>query len=88
MNAKQRRKNRQTASGLKFLVRSIRNSTHVCENCGGFGGHWVQTRGTSLQGLLDMIDDQEGFWTCQAKPTSESENVKSDGNTAERKDSL
>jgi hypothetical protein len=63
-NSKQRRKNRETAKGLKRKVRSIELSKHVCENCGEMGGHWVSTRGLSLMAMITGQDDQEGFWTC------------------------
>lgn len=60
-NAKQRNKNRRTA---RTLNHSVRYAKHVCENCGELGAHWVSTRATSLQGIIDGVDDQEGFWTC------------------------
>lgn len=38
---------------------------HTCENCGEKGGHWISTRGMSLQAIITGQDDQEGFWVCQ-----------------------
>lgn len=57
MNAKQRMKNRRTAHWLRL-------GNNTCENCGEKGGHWVSTRGYSLQGLITGVDDSEGFWIC------------------------
>jgi hypothetical protein len=57
MNRKQRIKNRRTA-------RNLANALHTCQNCGEKGGHWISTRGTSLEAWLSGKDDQEGFWTC------------------------
>jgi hypothetical protein len=64
MNRKQRESNRKNARDLYALAKSIRLSKHVCEECGQPGGHWVSTRGISLQAMITGIDDQEGFWTC------------------------
>jgi hypothetical protein len=63
-NARQRNKNKQTAANLARQLNSIRLAKHICENCGKPGGHWISTRPTSLQGIIDGVDDQEGFWTC------------------------
>ena len=64
MNKHQRNKNRNTSSMLKRAVRRKILKNHICENCGEKGGHWVSTRPTTLAGIMDGIDDQEGFWTC------------------------
>ncbi len=65
MSSKQRKKNRVTYSKLLEAVREKRNASHVCENCGGKGGHWIQTKGPSLNAMITGIDDQEGYWTCE-----------------------
>ena len=64
MNRHQRNKNRATALVLSRKVSRAKAMQHTCENCGDKGGHWVSTRGMSLQALLTGQDDQEGFWTC------------------------
>lgn len=64
MNWHQRNSNRATARVLGNVAKQKRLSTHVCENCGETGGHWVSTRGSSLMAMITGIDDQEGFWTC------------------------
>ena len=64
MNSKQRNKNRANAEKLAEAARQTRLAAHTCENCGERGGHWISTRGTSLEGMLTGQDDQEGFWTC------------------------
>ena len=50
-----------------MLVRLIEMSTQVCEHCGEFGGHWLQTRPPSLEGLVRGINDEKGFWLCAKK---------------------
>lgn len=65
MNRKQRNRNRDTARQLAAAARARILMSHICENCGDPGGHWISTRGTSLAGLISGVDDQEGFWTCQ-----------------------
>lgn len=67
-NSKQRMRNRATAAGLSRLVRQRILLQHTCEHCGQPGGHWISTRPTSLQAMITGVDDQEGFWTCTAKP--------------------
>lgn len=64
MNKKQRMSNRENAKMLSDIARQKRNASHICENCGEPGGHWVQTRGYSLEAIMTGIDDQQGFWTC------------------------
>lgn len=64
MNKHQRDSNRRTANRLRNDVRVAEYQKHCCENCGEYGAHWISTRGVSLQGLIDGVDDQEGFWTC------------------------
>lgn len=64
MNRKQREANRLNAKILADNARQRRNATHICENCGEPGGHWVQTRGWSLEAMISGVDDQQGFWTC------------------------
>ena len=64
MNRTQREKNRAQAEHLARIAKSARLMRHTCENCGGPGGHWVSTRGTSLMAMIDGTDDQQGFWTC------------------------
>lgn len=67
MNRRQRDSNRRTAERLRLLVRLIEMSTQVCEHCGEFGGHWLQTRPPSLEGLVRGINDEKGFWLCAKK---------------------
>ena len=57
MNKHQRNSNRRNAEHLRRI-------SHVCENCGERGGHWVSTQGTSLASWLTGQDDQQGFWIC------------------------
>ena len=64
MNKHQRNQNRKNAAQLSAAARQIRLMAHTCENCGERGGHWISTRGTSLEALMTGVDDQEGFWTC------------------------
>jgi hypothetical protein len=64
MNQSQRNSNRENAKKLNSQVRLLKLASHTCENCGEPGGHWVSTRGMSLQAILTGQDDQEGFWTC------------------------
>jgi hypothetical protein len=64
MNRKQRESNRKNARDLYAIAKSIRLSKHICEECGKPGGHWVSTRGSSLQAMITGVDDQEGFWVC------------------------
>ncbi len=64
MNRKQRQKNRRTAADLARSARAKVLEQHTCENCGGKGGHWVSTRGMSIEALMTGRDDSEGFWTC------------------------
>lgn len=64
MNRQQRESNRLNAQRLHHLARQRVLMQHTCENCGDKGGHWVSTRGASLWGILQGVDDQEGFWTC------------------------
>lgn len=64
MNRSQRDKNRRNAQQLAYAARQQMLMKHTCENCGEKGGHWVSTRGTSLWGIIEGVDDQEGFWTC------------------------
>jgi hypothetical protein len=65
MNKKQRFSNRETARKLATVARNRVLMQHTCENCGEKGGHWISTRGMSLQAILTGHDDQEGFWVCQ-----------------------
>ena len=55
MNAKQRRKNRETASHLEYI-------RHTCPECGQRGKHWIQMP----QSLFDLFSGvpAQGFWTC------------------------
>ena len=64
MNRAQRDSNRRNARRLETAAHNAEMMRHRCENCGEMGGHWISTRGTSLHGLIDGVDDQEGFWTC------------------------
>lgn len=64
MNKAQRNKNRETARGLSKLSRQRQLSTHVCENCGQFGGHFVNVRPQSLEGIINGVDDSVGYWLC------------------------
>lgn len=64
MNRQQRISNRRNAADLAAKARQRRLAEHTCENCGEKGGHWIETRGMSLQGMVDGRDDSEGFWTC------------------------
>lgn len=64
MSKKQRLKNRQTAKELNQLIRNIELSKHICENCGEPGGHWIETKGYSLEAIINGVDDSQGFWTC------------------------
>ena len=64
MNQSQRNSNRENARKLNSQVRLLKLSSHICENCGEPGGHWITTKGSSLQAILTGQDDQEGFWTC------------------------
>jgi len=64
MNRKQRQKNRRTAADLARSARAKVLEQHTCENCGGKGGHWVSTRGMSIEALITGRDYSEGFWTC------------------------
>jgi hypothetical protein len=64
MNKNKRNKNRANAKKLRIIAKRIELENHTCENCGEKGGHWIQVRGQSLEGLILGIDDQEGFWTC------------------------
>jgi len=65
MNKDQRDSNRRNARQLETIVHNAEMARHRCENCGEPGGHWISTRGSSLEALITGIDDQEGFWTCQ-----------------------
>lgn len=55
MNAKQRRKNRETASHLEY-------TRNTCPECVRRGKHWVQMP----QSLVDVLTGvpAQGFWTC------------------------
>ncbi len=64
MNRKKRDKNRSTAAALATVARRAALMQYTCENCGENGGHWISTRGLSLEAVLTGRDDQEGFWTC------------------------
>lgn len=64
MNRHQREKNRANAVKLNKQVRLLKLQSHTCENCGQPGGHYVCTRGSSLEAMLSGVDDQEGFWLC------------------------
>ena len=52
-------------SGADLVGADLRLSKHTCENCDEKGGHWVSTRGSSIQALITGKDDQEGSWTCK-----------------------
>lgn len=64
MNRKQRDSNRSNAGKLARAVRAAELARHTCENCGEKGGHWISTRGLSLEAIITGQDDSEGFWTC------------------------
>ena len=64
MDKVKRNRNRALSELLKQNARNIELSKHICENCGEPGGHWVSTRGFSLEAIMTGIDDQQGFWTC------------------------
>ena len=63
-NKKKRNRNRALSEILKQNARNIELSKHICENCGESGGHWINTRVSSLEAMLTGVDDQQGFWTC------------------------
>lgn len=65
MNLKQRKSNRFNAARLAHNKRTTELNNHICENCGEPGGHWISTRGMSLEAILNGTDDQTGFWTCR-----------------------
>lgn len=68
MNRAQRERNRLTAERLARANKARRLASYTCENCGGKGGHWVETRSLSLKALVEGRDDREGYWLCdQAK---------------------
>lgn len=54
-NAKQRRKNRETAEWL-------RHEAHTCSRCGERGYHYVSMP-FSLQHVIDRTEP-DGFWVC------------------------
>lgn len=62
MNAKQRKKNRTTASELFALNRAERLRKHVCPNCGEPGGHWIAMP-MNLEQIMHSKPEQ-GFWIC------------------------
>lgn len=76
-NRKQRMKNRDTAHQLARDQKIARNNLHICENCGERGGHWLQTRGTSLMAMIEGVDDQQGFWTCAKYYDNEGRRIES-----------
>lgn len=68
MNSKQRHKNRETAARLRKVNKQARLSKHVCENCGEFGGHWLDIPLSIEDYLTRDSSESHGRWLCTAKP--------------------